>query len=44
MGWPTNRFDMLLVLNRPSGKGPFTSFYQVPQMLLKHDSTKLFPL
>lgn len=40
--WPGSRYDMVLILDRPSGSGPFTSFYQVPQLLLAGDSKKKF--
>lgn len=36
--WPGGRFDMVLVFDRPSGSGAFTSFTQVPQLLLAGDS------
>jgi len=36
--WPGMRYDMVFVFDRPSGFGPFTSFTQVPQMLLAGDS------
>lgn len=36
--WPGNRFDIVFVLDRPTGTGPFTRFTQVPQMLLAGDS------
>jgi hypothetical protein len=35
--WPGNRYDMVLVFDRPSGDGPFTAFTQVPQRLLAGD-------
>jgi len=40
--WPGNRYDMVLVFDRPSGTGPFTAFAQVPQMLLAGDTSELF--
>lgn len=40
--WPGSRYDMVFVLDRPSGSGPFTAFTQVPQMLLAGDSSLLF--
>jgi len=33
---------MVLVLDRPSGTGPFTAFTQVPQMLLAGDTSARF--
>lgn len=36
--WPGDRYDMVFVFDRPSGSGVFTSFTQVPQMLLAGDS------
>jgi hypothetical protein len=41
--WPGDRYDMVLVFDRPTGSGPFTSFTQVPQMLLDGDITQPFP-
>jgi hypothetical protein len=41
--WPGDRYDMVLVFDRPTGSGPFTSFRQVPQMLLPGDSSQPFP-
>ena len=35
--WPGNRYDIVLVFDRPSGTGPFVSCSQVPQMLLAGD-------
>ncbi len=40
--WPSSRYDMVLVFDRPSGTGPFTGFTQAPQMLLAGDSTVPF--
>ncbi|MFZ6874377.1 hypothetical protein ACO0LF_20145 [Undibacterium sp. Di27W] len=40
--WPGSRYDMVFVLDRPSGTGVFTAFTQVPQMLLAGDSSELF--
>lgn len=40
--WPGPRYDMVFVLDRPSGTGPFTAFTQVPQLLLAGDSATLF--
>lgn len=40
--WPGSRYDMVFVLDRPSGTGVFTAFTQVPQMLLAGDSTAPF--
>ena len=40
--WPGNRYDMVLVFDRPSGAGPFTAFTQVPQMLLAGDTSARF--
>lgn len=40
--WPSSRYDMVLILERPSGTGPFTSFVQVPQLLLAGDSASPF--
>lgn len=42
--WPGSRYDMVLVLDRPDGTGPFTGFTQVPQMLLAGDQDTLFPV
>ena len=36
--WPEDRYDMVLVLERPTGSGPFIAFRQVPQLLLAGDS------
>jgi hypothetical protein len=41
--WPSERYDMVFVFERPSGTGPFVGFKQVPQMLLAGDKTNLFP-
>ncbi len=40
--WPGSRYDMVFVLDRPSGVDVFTAFTQVPQMLLAGDSTAPF--
>ena len=40
--WPSDRYDMVLILERPTGTGPFTSFIQVPQMLLAGDVSTPF--
>ncbi|MCA9032537.1 MAG: histidine phosphatase family protein [Planctomycetaceae bacterium] len=37
--WPGDRYDMVFVLDRPTGTGPMTSFTQVPQLLLAGDSS-----
>lgn len=42
--WPGSRYDMVLVLERPSGTGPFTQCTQVPQFLLAGDLYTLFPV
>ena len=42
--WPGARYDMVLVFDRPTGKGPFTAFTQVPQLLLAGDLDTLFSL
>ena len=39
--WPGDRFDLVWVLDRPDGSGPW-SFTQVPQLLLSGDSAKPF--
>ncbi len=36
--WPSDRFDMVFVFDRPTGSGVFTNFTQVPQMLLAGDA------
>lgn len=40
--WPATRYDMVFVFERPTGSGPFTSFTQVPQLLLAGDLDTLF--
>jgi hypothetical protein len=35
--WPTERYDLVWVFDRPSGSGRITSFSQVPQLLLAGD-------
>lgn len=35
--WPSERYDLVWVFDRPTGSGPFTSFSQVPQQLLAGD-------
>lgn len=42
--WPGDRYDMVFVLDRPSGKGAFTSFTQVPQLLLAGDKDTTFKM
>lgn len=39
--WPSDRYDMVFVLDRPTGKGVFTAFTQVPQQLLAGDKTSV---
>ena len=45
--WPSERYDMVFVLDRPSGTGPFIAttpaFIQVPQMLLAGDYSLPIP-
>ncbi|MES2379421.1 MAG: hypothetical protein V4538_00160 [Bacteroidota bacterium] len=41
--WPAPRYDMVLVFDRPTGTGPFTSFTPIPQLLLAGDLSTLFP-
>lgn len=41
--WPGDRYDLVLVFDRPAGSGAFTAFTQVPQLLLAGDSTALIP-
>lgn len=40
--WPGERYDMVLVFDRPKGEGAFETFTQVPQMLLAGDVETLF--
>ena len=35
--WPDERYDLVWVLDRPSGRGPIISFTQIPQLLLAGD-------
>ncbi|MEL6714690.1 MAG: hypothetical protein AAFP86_12990 [Planctomycetota bacterium] len=35
--WPSERYDLVWVFDRPSGAGPVTSFTQIPQQLLAGD-------
>ncbi|MEO5747011.1 MAG: hypothetical protein ABIQ61_03540 [Ornithinibacter sp.] len=42
-GWPDDRFDMVLTLNRHSDGTPGYTFDQVPQLLLAGDSTDPLP-
>ena len=39
--WPGERYDLVWVLDRPSGRGPIVSFTQVPQLLLAGDRANL---
>ena len=41
--WPGDRYDMVFVFDRPTGRGPFTAFTQVPQLLLAGDSSTPLP-
>jgi hypothetical protein len=35
--WPSERYDLVWVFDRPSGSGPISAFNQVPQLLLAGD-------
>ena len=37
-GWPDHRYDLVYILERPSGEGPIARFTIVAQQLLAHDS------
>jgi hypothetical protein len=39
--WPSERYDLVWVFDRPSGSGRITSFSQVPQLLLAGDQRRV---
>jgi hypothetical protein len=41
--WPGDRFDLVWILDRPNGAGPW-SFSQIPQLLLAGDQASAIPV
>jgi len=41
--WPGDRYDLVWVFDRASGRGPITNFVQVPQLLLAGDQRSVIP-